>query len=132
MNVGSQGLSFRPESQLQGISIMAIIRNPDEMHTSRYGESCAETLLAELQPPGVAGMVARRWSLKPLGRGPQIEHGDYEEMLYIISGSGSAQVGAERYPLQPESLLWLEHGDTYSLEAGPEGLEVLQYCAPGE
>jgi hypothetical protein len=75
-------------------------------------------------------MSARRWSLGPNVVGPQVEHGEGEELLYVISGGGFALVGGEQLPLAPESVLWLEHGDRYHLQAGPEGLEILQGCAP--
>jgi len=111
---------------------MPIIRKPDEMTVNQHGEGCTETILADHRVLGEAVMVTRRWSLMPHSRGPETKRGDYEEMLYVISGSGSAQVGEMRHTLQPECMLWLERGDTYFLDAGPEGLEVLQYCAPGE
>ncbi len=109
---------------------MAIIRNPDEMQINQYGDSCTVTILADRYVLGAAVMVTRRWSLKPFAQSPESTSGDYEEMLYVISGSGSAQVGDTHYTLHPECMLWLEQGDAYNLEAGPEGLEVLQYCAP--
>lgn len=111
---------------------MAIIRNPGEMQTNQYGDSCTETILADRHVTGEEVMVTRLWSLKPHGRGPDTKTGDYEEMLFIISGSGHAQIGEARYTLHPECMLWLEEGDNYHLEAGPEGLQVLQYCAPCE
>jgi len=109
---------------------MPIIRKPDQMQTNRYGDGCTETILADRHVLGEKVMVTQRWSLDPHTRGPETMNGDYEEMLYVISGSGTAQVGGERYELQPECMLWIERGDTYHLSSGPDGLEVLHYCAP--
>lgn len=109
---------------------MAIIRSPDEMQTNRYGNDGTETILTDRLVLGEAVMVTRRWSLKSNARGPETKHGDYEEMLFVISGGGTAHVGEALYTLERESMLWLEQGDAYYLEAGPDGLEVLQYCAP--
>ena len=44
-----------------------------------------------------------------------------ETMLYVARGSGRI---ADR-ELARESVVWLELGEEYALEAGPEGLEVL-------
>jgi len=102
------------------------------MQTYHHGDGCHETILADRHVLGEPVMVTRRWSFKPLASGPETTRGDYEEMLFVISGGGTAFVGGKRYALHPESMLWLESGDTYHLQAGPDGLEVLQYCAPGE
>jgi mannose-6-phosphate isomerase-like protein (cupin superfamily) len=50
--------------------------------------------------------------------------------VYVIQGSGQAQVGSEAFPLALESMLWIESGDTFTLEAGTDGLEVLVSQAP--
>jgi len=44
-------------------------------------------------------------------------------MVYVAAGSGTAQVGAERYPLERESMLWLSPATEIVLTAGPDGLE---------
>jgi mannose-6-phosphate isomerase-like protein (cupin superfamily) len=57
---------------------------------------------------------------------------DVERFLFVIQGSGQAQVGSETFPLAPESMLWIESGDTFTLEAGADGLEVLVCRAPAK
>ena len=57
---------------------------------------------------------------------------DVERFLYVIQGAGQAQVGQEIFPLSTESMLWLESGDTFTLEAGADGLEVLVCRAPAK
>jgi mannose-6-phosphate isomerase-like protein (cupin superfamily) len=59
------------------------------------------------------------------------EHRDGERFLWVIGGTGTAIVGDEQLPLAPESVLWLESGDRYRVEAGPDGIELLLAEAPG-
>jgi mannose-6-phosphate isomerase-like protein (cupin superfamily) len=47
-----------------------------------------------------------------------------------VRGAGLAYVGSKPFPLEPESMLWLEPGDTFSIEAGLDKLEVLVCQAP--
>lgn len=112
---------------------MPIIIHPEQTRIHARGEDWVEITLADRGAIGQPAMVARRWSLKPGARGPERRvHGQAEHLLYVISGRGTAVVGDERLPLAPESMLWLEAGDRYRLEAGDEGLEVLQGYAPEE
>jgi redox-sensitive bicupin YhaK (pirin superfamily) len=53
-----------------------------------------------------------------------------ERFLYVINGQGQAHVGEQRFPLEGESVLWLEKDDAFALEAGAAGLEVLLCHAP--
>jgi hypothetical protein len=48
----------------------------------------------------------------------------------VIRGKGQAYVGQQAFPLSNESVLWLEKEDTFYMEAGLEGLEVLLCQAP--
>jgi quercetin dioxygenase-like cupin family protein len=109
---------------------MPIIIQPEGTRTKDHGEGWAETTLADRELVGEVAMVARHWILKPGAHGPERESGDAEHLLYVIRGRGTAVVGDERLPLAPESMVWLEAGDRYRLEAGDEGLEVLQAYAP--
>lgn len=112
---------------------MPIIVKPDDMPTKRSGDGWQEIALTGGDVTSDSAMVARRWSLQPNARGPRVSHShDTEEFLYVIMGSGVALVGSERLPLEHETVLWLEPGDSYQLEAGEDGLEILQGYAPGE
>ena len=53
-----------------------------------------------------------------------------ERFLYVIGGAGQAQAGGEEFALAPESVLWIEAQDSYTLRSGPDGLEVLICRAP--
>jgi quercetin dioxygenase-like cupin family protein len=58
------------------------------------------------------------------------EASDAERFVYVIRGKGQAHVDGQVFPLDVESVLWLEKGDTFYLEAGADGLEVLLCHAP--
>lgn len=98
----------------------------------RHSDDWGETTLADSQTIGAPAMVARRWSLAPHARRPEMTHGKVEQLLYVIRGNGMALVEGERLVLEPETVLWLEPGDRYQIEAGENGLEILQGYAPGE
>jgi hypothetical protein len=57
-------------------------------------------------------------------------HGEGEGLVYVISGNGLVRIGEEHLPLEPESVLWLEPGDSFTFQAGTQGLEILQGYAP--
>ena len=53
-----------------------------------------------------------------------------ERFAYVVRGKGHASVGEQDFPLDPESVLWLEKGDVFHFEASADGLEVLLCRAP--
>jgi len=53
-----------------------------------------------------------------------------ERFVYVISGKGQAQVGSEAFPLDAESVLWLEKSDSFHFETGADKLELLLCHAP--
>jgi mannose-6-phosphate isomerase-like protein (cupin superfamily) len=57
--------------------------------------------------------------------------GDKDQLLYVIRGNGTAEVDERTFPLEEESVLWLESGEQYCFIAGENGLEILQGYAPG-
>jgi hypothetical protein len=57
-----------------------------------------------------------------LGAGARRElRGDGETMAYAVEGRGVTELGT----LAPESLVWLDPGDTLAIRAGPTGLRLL-------
>jgi mannose-6-phosphate isomerase-like protein (cupin superfamily) len=54
-----------------------------------------------------------------------------DQLLYVIRGNGTAEVDERTFPLEGESVLWLEPGEQYCFIAGENGLEILQGYAPG-
>ena len=110
---------------------MPTVIQPEDTHLSSRGEGWQAITLADAQSIGAPAMVARRWLFDPGARGPELTHGEVDQLLYVIRGSGTATVNGEDMPLTHESVLWLEPGDRYQFIAGPDGLEILQGYAPG-
>ena len=54
-----------------------------------------------------------------------------ERFVYVISGKGQAQAGNESFPLEAESVLWLEINDTFHFETEESEL-LLCYASIGE
>jgi quercetin dioxygenase-like cupin family protein len=104
--------------------------NPQRAGEGTRGAGWIETVLADPDPIGTGGLAARRLLLHPGASTPQGEHRDGERFLYVIGGTGMAILGDDRLPLAPESVLWLESGDRYRVEAGPDGIELLLAEAP--
>lgn len=111
---------------------MSLIFESERFRINKQGEGWKIFTLVDSSTLGNSAIVARRWSLEADAQTQRMTHGDNEEMLYVISGSGEAIVGDQRFHLEPESLLWLEGGDSFQLIAGDSGLEILQGYAPGE
>ena len=111
---------------------MPTILNPEIMETEINREGWTKTILADHKTIGTLAIAAQRWSFEPLAIGPEQKHGDNDQLLYVISGDGTARVNGESLPLEKETLLWLERDDIYQFYAGENGLDVLQGYAPGE
>ena len=90
------------------------------------------TTLANPAMLGSDALQVERVSLEAGKKSEPISAAQAERFLYVIQGSGQVQVGSETFPLAPESMLWIESGDTFALEAGADGLEVLISQAPAK
>jgi quercetin dioxygenase-like cupin family protein len=105
---------------------MPIIVQANETKMISQGDGWQEIGLADTNTFGAPAMIARRWVLAPGIRGPELVHGEEDQLLYVIRGSGMALVHGESLPLLEESVLWLEPGEQYQFVAGEDGLEILQ------
>ncbi|MGH3067086.1 MAG: hypothetical protein ACRDMI_00710 [Streptosporangiaceae bacterium] len=104
---------------------MPVVRNRSEM-TTRQGAGWTETVCADSAVFGAqVEMQARLFTLAPAAATPPVPIAAQEAMLYVAAGSGTAQVGEERYPLERESMLWLSPAAEVALTAGPDGLECM-------
>jgi quercetin dioxygenase-like cupin family protein len=108
---------------------MPSVFNSTDLTTTRTG-NIDRTTLADRDILGVEALHVERIKLDPgvHTRAASVQAG--EHFLYVIDGVGQAHVGPHAFSLQPESILWLEPGDSYSLEAGEDSLEVLLCHAP--
>ena len=111
---------------------MPVIINPENMSLELSGLGWKITALAEKDLIGTDALGARRWSLEPSAKTSQFEHGSSEQLLYVISGDGSAVVNGDTLPLGVETMLWLEPGDSCQFLAGEGGIEILQGYTPGD
>ena len=88
------------------------------------------TVLANAKMHGTDALAVDRITLDANVSTSTYEVLNVERFLYIIRGAGEAQVGGQAFPLETESVLWIEAEDTYSLQSGADGLEVLLCRAP--
>jgi quercetin dioxygenase-like cupin family protein len=88
------------------------------------------TTLANTTMLGTTALQVERIALEASGKSSPFEAADAERFVYVIRGQGEAHVGEQAFPLDAESVLWLERADVFYLEAGAEGLEVLLCHAP--
>ena len=75
-------------------------------------------------------MEVKRLILDPNIISPEFTHNDIDQLLYVIKGNGIAKVNSKEFPLDKESILWLESGEKYHFISGGLGLEILQATAP--
>lgn len=90
------------------------------------------TTLADPAMLGTDVLKVERIELEAAGKTPVFKATDSERFIYVIRGKGQAQVAGRAFPLDVESVLWLEKEDVFSLEAGVGGLEVLLCHAPAK
>ncbi|HVF62824.1 MAG TPA: cupin domain-containing protein [Casimicrobiaceae bacterium] len=58
-------------------------------------------------------------------------HAGADQWLFVVSGTGVAMVNRRRYPLQPMSLLLIEHGDRHEIKnTGRVLLKTLNFYVP--
>ena len=107
---------------------MPIILQSEDTPVLNQGQGWQEIELATNATfgEGIKAMVVKRWLFEPHAQGPYRTHGDSEQLLYVICGSGQAVVNGQTFELDDEAVLWLEPGEQYQFIAGSNGLEILQ------
>jgi len=108
---------------------MPAIFTSSDLTTTRHS-GVAQTTLADAARLGTDALQVERLALDPGAHTLPRQASGAEHFLYVIRGTGQARVGSESFPLEPESVLWLEPGDTYIFEGGAETLEGLLCRAP--
>jgi redox-sensitive bicupin YhaK (pirin superfamily) len=89
------------------------------------------TTLANRAMLGTNALQVERIILEASAKSATFEAVDAERFLYVIRGKGQAFVSEQAFPLDAESMLWLEKDEPFYLEADTDGLEVLLCHAPG-
>jgi len=97
--------------------------------TEKHGVNIAT--LANHAMLGTDALQVERIILEARARSSTFESFEPERFIYVIHGKGRAAVGGQSFPLDAESMLWLEADETFYLEADADGLEVLLCHAPG-
>lgn len=109
---------------------MPIIINAEDAKVTQ-GPGWTQLTVTDAELIGAPAMVTRRWIFEAGARGPRLEQGDTDQLLYVIRGSGQAIVNGKEMLLTDEAVLWVEPGEQYQFVAGKDGLEILQGYAPG-
>ena len=79
---------------------------------------------------GGAGGVANVHVVK-ITKGTPHVHTGYDEVYYVLAGTGTITLGQETHPLRPGSVAVIPAGVPHSLEAGPgQQLEFVIYGTP--
>ena len=97
--------------------------------TGKHGANI--TTLANNTMLGTNALQVERIMLEASAKSSTFEAVDAERFVYVIRGKGQAYVSQQAFPLDAESVLWLEKDEPFYLEAGADGLEVLLCHAPG-
>ena len=110
---------------------MPTIFEPNDLPV-RNEDGAIYTSLANAAMLGADALQVERVTLDAGKKSEPASAVEAERFLYVIHGSGQALVGNETFHLAPESMLWIELGDTFTLKAGADRLEVLVCRAPAE
>jgi mannose-6-phosphate isomerase-like protein (cupin superfamily) len=104
---------------------MTVIRHPDELERHSEPGWARQAWAGGAAFATDVPMVVHRHQVEPGAQSPQIPLCGQEAMAYVIAGAGTARAGGEVFPLEAESMLWMAACHGLSLQAGPEGLDVL-------
>lgn len=67
----------------------------------------------------------------PAGTSAEMRNPDSEDVLYVVSGEGSARIGEREFQLEPDTGALVPEGIPYSLRnPGPEPLEIVSVLSP--
>jgi quercetin dioxygenase-like cupin family protein len=108
---------------------MPTIFDPKDLPVNKRGGAKIVTL-ANQAMLGTNALQVEKILLQPGMESASYAPTDGERFVYVIRGKGQAYVNERAFPLSTESVLWLETGDTFYLEAGSDSLEVLFCQAP--
>ena len=88
------------------------------------------TTLANQTMLGTDALQVQRITLAAGTKSEEFEANHAERFVYVVRGTGQAHVSGQVFPLDAESVLWLEKSDAFYFEANADGLEVLLCHAP--
>ena len=79
---------------------------------------------------GTDALQVKRITLNANSKSDTFSADNAERFVYVISGKGQARVGNKSFPLEAESVLWLEKSDLFHFETGANEMELLFCFAP--
>jgi len=79
---------------------------------------------------GTDALQVKRITLNANSKSESYDAENAERFVYVISGKGQADVGNESFPLEAESVLWLEKTDSFHFATEANELELLLCYAP--
>lgn len=88
------------------------------------------TTLANQAMLGTDALQVQHILLETDAKSESFDADNAERFTYVVRGKGQAHVAEQDFPLDAESVLWLEKGDIFHFEASADGLEVLLCRAP--
>ena len=140
MNLETGWLSFSQEKIYQKKGIKRLIETANFKHAKEIKKAviqCQPQIhgfqiksVTEALNQDSQVMEVKRLILDPNIISPEFTHTDIDQLLYVIKGDGIAKVNSKEFPLDKESILWLESGEKYHFISGSLGLEILQATAP--
>jgi mannose-6-phosphate isomerase-like protein (cupin superfamily) len=101
---------------------------PGEGQLTARGPWTARTVMCRMT--GTA-LITQTISEYAMGSSPTVTNPTAEEVLYIVSGTGTCHLDGFAYPLRPGLGVFVPPGVPYRVEnAGPQDLHVVSACCP--
>jgi mannose-6-phosphate isomerase-like protein (cupin superfamily) len=112
--------------------LIAHVVDSASLDPSRESDDTAETRVTFDRSRGCERLVQRVVAFAP-GRSKPRLHADAQEILYVVSGSGTLHLDGSAHPLEPDSGVFVAAGETVEIEnPGPVALVVVSVLAPEE
>jgi len=109
---------------------MPTIFEPKDLpFTEKNGVNIAA--LANRAMLGTNSLQVERVMFETSAKSSMFKTANAERFMYVVRGKGMAYVAEQSFLLDAESMLWLGKDDSFYLQAGADGLEILLCQAPG-
>jgi mannose-6-phosphate isomerase-like protein (cupin superfamily) len=103
-----------------------LVRHRDETPTADWPFGLMQRIVT-----GGAGGVANVHVATVVGAVPRFFHTGYNEVYYVLAGTGSVELGGELYRLRPGSVVVIPAGVSHSLQAdSAQPLEFVIFGTP--
>jgi quercetin dioxygenase-like cupin family protein len=102
--------------------------HPDEVEPRREGSAEVRTTFG--RENGCEQLEQRVVRFEP-GRSDERALEDCQEILYVVSGRGTLELNGERYPLGPDTGVFIARDETYAVEAD-EALTFVSVVTPAD